>query len=80
MSMFILTLTFICIGILVFSLGFTLSAAKGQKEVKGELDASISSNVKRHVYIKNPVFLSYALAFLLWFFAIIFFGFYTGWW
>lgn len=80
MSMFILTLTLICIGILVFSLGYTLSVAKGQKEVKGGLDAPLPSNVKKHIYIKNPVFLSYALAFLLWFIAIVFFGFYTGWW
>ena len=80
MSMFILTLTLISIGILVFSLGYTLSVAKGQKEVKGELDAPIPSNVKRHIYIKNPLFLSYGLAFLLFLLTILFFGFYTGWW
>lgn len=65
MSMYMSILMFIAMGVLIFSLGYTLSVARGQKAVRGTLDSDIPDKVKEHAYIRNPIFLTYLICFAL---------------
>ena len=79
MSIPMMTLTVICGVICLFSLGYTLAVARGQKELKGEVDTSIPQKVKGGVYTRNPVFIGYLLFFLLLILTITFFMLSTNW-
>ncbi|MFE8703508.1 hypothetical protein ACFYKX_23370 [Cytobacillus sp. FJAT-54145] len=61
MSQYMFILMVISIGVLVFSLGYTLAVARNQKALKGVLDSSIPEKVQEHAYIRNPIFLTYAI-------------------
>ncbi|MDZ5470599.1 hypothetical protein SM124_02435 [Bacillus sp. 31A1R] len=65
MSMYMTILLIISMGILLFSLGYTLSIARAQRAVKGTQDTAIPDKVKDHAYIRNPVFLTYLICFAL---------------
>lgn len=62
--MFILTI--ISIGVAVAALLYTLSVARTQKKLKGELDTPIPDKVQENIYTKNPIFLA-----ILGFFAVV---------
>lgn len=61
-------------GIAVISLVFTLAVARGQKQLKGEIDTPIDKSVKQNVYLRNPIFLAYVIFFVLTILTIIFFA------
>ncbi|GLB60394.1 hypothetical protein [Cytobacillus sp. NCCP-133] len=63
MSMFAWIILFIGLGVLVFSLIYTLFVAKERKAVKGDIDTEIPDQVQKHAYIRNPIFLTYAICF-----------------
>ncbi|MDF2039508.1 hypothetical protein DFO70_10371 [Cytobacillus firmus] len=63
MSMYTLIILVIGLGILGYALAYTLFAAKERKAVKGDIDAELPDNVQKHAYIRNPIFLTYAICF-----------------
>ena len=79
MSQFTTILLVIAMGILAIALLYTWILAKGQRAVKGSLDSKIPSAVQEHPYIRNPVFLSYVLFFLLVLLLIIFVAQMSNW-
>jgi ammonia channel protein AmtB len=72
LSLLMTILLVAAIGILVIAFGYTWSLAKNQKNVKGELDSEIPEGVQKSPYIRNPIFLTYILFFLLLILTIIF--------
>lgn len=64
----------IAMAILAVSLIYTMVLAKSQKALKSELDTKIPHAVQEHAYMKNPVFLTYALFFALVILIIVFFA------
>lgn len=63
MSMYTLIILVIGLGILVYSLVYTLYIGKERKAVKGDIDSELPDNVQKHAYIRNPIFLTYAICF-----------------
>lgn len=72
MNLLVNILSIVIIGILAISLIFTWSAARQHKVVEGELDTKIAKPVQEHVYMRNPIFLSYIIFFALVLFIILF--------
>jgi len=58
-------LSILVIGILVISLISTWYLARRQKALEGEIDSGLAKPIQKHVYLKNPVFFSYGLFFVL---------------
>lgn len=58
--------------ILALALVYTIYLTKQQKAVEGQIDSKIPKAVQEHVYLRNPVFLSYVLFFALVLLTIIF--------
>ncbi|WP_170006819.1 hypothetical protein [Bacillus fonticola] len=65
MSIFMMILSIAAVVIAIFSLVYTLSVAKSQKSLKGDLDSEISQEVQEHTYVRNPVFLAFIIATVL---------------
>ncbi|MCM3090341.1 MULTISPECIES: hypothetical protein [unclassified Cytobacillus] len=74
MSMFALIILLIGLGILVYSLVYTLVIGKERKAVKGNIDAQLPENVQKHTYIRNPIFLAFAIFFGIVIVMIIYFS------
>lgn len=72
MSMYTLILLLVSLGILLFSLIYTMLIMKEQKAIKGNLDSQVSQQVQDHAYIRNPIFLAYAIFFALLILTIVF--------
>lgn len=53
------------IGIVLVSLIYTLIVGRTQKVMKGEFDTQIDEKVQNHPYLRNPIFLAFALFFVL---------------
>lgn len=70
--MYTMILLLISLGILLVSLVYTLLLTKEQKAIRGNIDTQISEQVQRHVYMRNPVFLAYAIFFALLILTIVF--------
>lgn len=79
MSTYTTILLMIAMGILAVSLVYTWIIAKGQKELKGSIDAKIPSAVQEHAYARNPVFLTYAIFFALVILIIVFIAQTSNW-
>ncbi|WP_394136956.1 hypothetical protein [Cytobacillus oceanisediminis] len=63
MSMYMMIILLIGAGILVYSLVYTLFVAKERKAVRGDIDTELPDNVQKHAYLRNPIFLTYAITF-----------------
>lgn len=72
MNLFVNILAIAIFGILAVSLVYTLSVARQQKTVEGELDTKIAKPVQGNVYVRNPIFLAYGIFFALLLFIILF--------
>nr|WP_263328192.1 hypothetical protein [Neobacillus sp. Marseille-Q6967] len=72
MNLFVNALSIVIIGILAVSLLYTMYIAREKKVVEGELDTKIEKPVQKHIYVKNPIFLSYGIFFALVLFIILF--------
>lgn len=72
MNMFVNVLSIVIFGILAVSLIYTLTVARQQKTVEGDIDTQIAKHVQQHVYIRNPIFLAYIIFFALVLFIILF--------
>lgn len=78
MSLFTTVLLFIAMGILTVALFYTWTLAKSQK-VKENIDTKIPAAVQEHAYLRNPVFLTYGIFFVLVILIIIYFTQTTNW-
>jgi Ca2+/Na+ antiporter len=65
MGQFTTILLVIAIGVLTIALVYTWRLAKNQKAVKENLDTKIPMTVKEHPYLRNPIFIAFALFFVL---------------
>lgn len=74
MSSFTTILLGLAMGILALSLIYTLMIAKGQRVLKSELDTKIPNPVQNHPYLRNPIFLTYAIFFVLVILIVLFFA------
>ncbi len=72
MNLFEMTLAFLIVGILAFSLIYTLIIGRQHKVVEGEFDTKIANHVQKNVYGKNPIFLAYGIFFALLLFIIFY--------
>jgi hypothetical protein len=72
MNLFVNALSIVIVGILAVSLIYTWSIARQQRAVEGEIDTKIPKPVQKHVYLSNPIFLSYGIFFALLLFIILF--------
>jgi hypothetical protein len=72
MNLFVNVLSIVIVGILAVSLIYTLSVARKQKVVEGEIDTKIGKPVQKHIYLSNPIFWSYGIFFVLVLFIILF--------
>ncbi|MCS0672872.1 hypothetical protein [Cytobacillus firmus] len=79
MSMYTLIILLIGVGILGYSLVYTLFVAKERKSVKGDIDAELPDNVQKHAYIRNPIFLTYVIFFGIVLVMIIYFALTWNW-
>ncbi|MGJ7923142.1 hypothetical protein [Neobacillus sp. LXY-4] len=79
MSSLINLLLGLAMAILALSLIYTMILARGQKALKGELDTKIPHSVQEHAYIRNPVFLTYAIFFVLIILIIVYFAGTNNW-
>lgn len=64
----------VAMAILAISLIYTFMLGRQQKALKSELDTKIPDAIQEHVYMRNPVFLTYALFFALVILIIVFFA------
>ncbi|WP_066058061.1 hypothetical protein [Robertmurraya korlensis] len=74
MSTYMSILLFISMGVLVFSLGYTLAVTRRPKQLKPEADTPLPEKVQSHIYLRNPVFLSYGIFFVLLILIILFYN------
>jgi hypothetical protein len=74
MNLFVNALSIIIVGVLAVSLVYTMVVARKQKAVEGEIDTHIAKPVQKHIYLSNPIFLSYGIFFVLVLFIILFFA------
>jgi len=72
MNLFVNILAIAIFGILAISLLYTVSVARQQKTVEGEVDTKIPKPVQGNVYVRNPIFLAYGIFFALLLFIILF--------
>ncbi|WML51850.1 hypothetical protein RCG17_20860 [Neobacillus sp. PS3-12] len=72
MNTLINVLSILIFGILAFSLVATWMLARKQKVVDGDIDTKMAKPIQEHVYLKNPIFFSYGLFFVLVLFIILF--------
>jgi hypothetical protein len=72
MNLFINILAIGIFCILAVSLLYTLSVARKQKTVEGDIDTKIAKPIQGNVYLRNPIFLSYGIFFALLLFIILF--------
>jgi hypothetical protein len=72
MNLFVNALSIVIVGILAVSLVYTLFVARQQKAVEGDIDTKIAKPIQKHVYLSNPIFLSYVIFFVLVLFIILF--------
>jgi hypothetical protein len=79
MGFFTNVLLGVALAILALSLIYTMWLARGQKVLKSELDTKIPNFVQEHAYIRNPIFLAYALFFVLLILIIVFISGTTNW-
>lgn len=79
MSMYMLIILLIGAGILVYSLVYTLFVAKERKAVRGDIDTELPDNVQKHAYLRNPVFLTYFIFFLILIPMVIYFSLTWNW-
>ncbi|PLR75826.1 hypothetical protein CU633_18850 [Bacillus sp. V3-13] len=79
MSLFMTILMTIGIGLIIFAGTYTYSLAKAQKNSKDGLDTPLPRPVQRHVYIRNPIFLSYLIFFGLLILTIVYMAFAIDW-
>ncbi|MBT2687829.1 hypothetical protein J7I93_06530 [Bacillus sp. ISL-47] len=79
MSMYMLIIVFICMGILVYSLVYTLFVAKERKAVRGDIDTELPDKVQKHAYLRNPVMLTYVIFFLILIPMVIYFSLTWNW-
>jgi hypothetical protein len=73
MAQFTLALSVIVLLIAVVGLIYTYSIGRRQK-LQGEYDTEINEKIQEHPYIRNPVFLTYIVAVILAFIAIVYFA------
>lgn len=69
----------VAMAILAVSLIYTFMLGRQQKALKSELDSKIPQAVQEHIYMRNPVFLTYAIFFALVILIIVFFAGTTQW-
>lgn len=74
LGMYFTILMIISVGLIGFALGYTFIVLKQQRVLKSELDTQIPEVVQRHPYLRNPIFLSFGIFFLVAFIAIILYG------
>ncbi|AGK52890.1 hypothetical protein [Bacillus sp. 1NLA3E] len=79
MSSYTTILLGLAMAILALSFIYTLILAKGQKVLKSELDTKIPHQVQNHAYFRNPIFLTYAIFFVLIILIVIFFAQTSNW-
>ncbi|WP_026583079.1 hypothetical protein [Bacillus sp. J33] len=79
MSTYTLIILLIGAGILVYSLVYTLFVAKERKAVRGDIDTEIPDQVQKHAYIRNPIFITYAIFFGIVLIMIAYFAFTWNW-
>ncbi|PLR80535.1 hypothetical protein CVD25_20465 [Bacillus canaveralius] len=79
MSLYMTILMAIGTGLIVFAAAYTYSLAKAQKNSKDGHDSPLPRQVQQHVYIRNPIFLSYLIFFALLILTIIYMAFATEW-
>ncbi len=72
MTLFVNALSIVIVGILAVALIYTWSVGRQQKAVEGEMDTKIPKPVQKHVYLSNPIFLSYGIFFALVLFIVLF--------
>lgn len=60
-----MVLSLIVFAILVTSLAMTWYIGRRQKSVEGSIDSKLAKPIQEHVYIKNPIFASYGIFFVL---------------
>ncbi|CAH2716514.1 hypothetical protein BACCIP111895_03701 [Neobacillus rhizosphaerae] len=72
MNLFVNILAIAIFGTLAVSLLYTLSVARQQKAVEGDIDTKMAKPVKENVYLRNPIFLAYIIFFALLLFIILF--------
>lgn len=72
MSLLINTLGIAIIVILAVSLIFTWNLARGHKVTTGEIDTKIAKPIQKNVYMRNPIFFSYGIFFVLLLFIVFF--------
>ncbi|MCA1029864.1 hypothetical protein LCL95_02310 [Bacillus timonensis] len=72
-------LSVLAILILVVGLVYTYSLGNRQHKKQGNYDTEINEKVVKHPYLRNPVFLTYALASLFVIFYIIYISINSTW-
>ena len=72
MNLFVNILSIVIFGILAVSLIITWTIGRRQKAVDGDFDTNIADPIKKNVYTRNPIFLSYGIFFALLLFIILF--------
>ncbi|MBL4952507.1 hypothetical protein RCG24_09090 [Neobacillus sp. OS1-32] len=72
MNLFEITIAILIVGILAYSLIYTLVVGRQHKVAEGDFDSPIADHVQKNVYIKNPIFLAYGIFFALLLFIILF--------
>ncbi|WP_239673700.1 hypothetical protein [Mangrovibacillus cuniculi] len=65
MSQFIWILILLSIGLAGYAFYYSWKVGKQEEAFEGEVDHDIPEKVQEHAYIRNPVFLSMAIATLL---------------
>lgn len=60
-----MVLSLIVFGILAVSLIITWRLGRQQKAAEGDFDSKITQELQEHVYLKNPIFFSYGIFFVL---------------
>lgn len=72
MNLFVNALSIVIVGVLAVSLVYTLVIARKQKTAEGDIDSTIPKPVQKHIYLSNPIFVSYGIFFALVLFIILF--------
>lgn len=65
MSEYMSLLLLIGMGVLLVSLIYTWNIARTRKNLRGVTDSKIHEEVEEHPYLRNPIFLTYIIMFVL---------------
>lgn len=65
MSYYMIILSFAAVVVSIFSLVYTFYVAKEHQALKGNQDYQIPEKVQKHAYIRNPIFLTFLIFFML---------------